>query len=70
MLVSNLTFGLFFGSFLGPKKIPLNCHPERRQGQEVGLVHMHDEEALAEGHARCGGADPQGLGLLLVERLS
>ena len=58
------------GAVFWAQKFLLNCHPGRRQGQEVGLVHMHDEEALAEGHAGRGGAHPQGLGLLLVERLS
>ena len=47
----------------------LNNDLGRRPEQEVRVVHLHDEQALAEGHAGGGGEDSQELGILLVGRL-
>ena len=44
----------------------LNTHLGRGPEQEVRVVHLHDEQALAEGHDGGGVEDAEELGILLV----
>ena len=44
----------------------LNNHLGRGPEQEVRVVHLHDEQALAEGHDGGGVEDAEELGILLV----